>query len=161
MHHISATRFDGNRDYAINATHISTKTTTPTLLAWMYFPNRLELSFRTVRAFPKASRIGLDSRTCCSIVPSSVDPVLLPRIARYFMMILHVSVFPAPDSPLTKMDCVHSMPTRRWHGYIMMLYAYHAYDIPRGTNVAAAEWWALSVSFYQVFFSSTGRVYNL
>lgn len=70
----------------------------------MYFPKRLELSLRTVLAFPKASRIGFDSNTCCSMVPSSVEPVLLPRIARYFMMILHVSVLPAPDSPLTKMD---------------------------------------------------------
>lgn len=30
----------------------------------MYFPNREELSLRIVCAFPKASRIGLDSRRC-------------------------------------------------------------------------------------------------
>lgn len=77
-------------------------------LAWMYLPKRLELSFRTVRALPNASKIGLDSNTCCSIVPSSVEPVRLPRMARYFMMILHVSVFPAPDSPLTRMDCARN-----------------------------------------------------
>lgn len=81
-------------------------------LTWMYFPNRLELSLRTVLALPNASRMGLDSRTCCSIVPSSVDPVLLPRMARYFMMILHVSVFPAPDSPLTRMDFFRSKATQ-------------------------------------------------
>ena len=33
----------------------------------IYFPNRDELSFRMVLAFPKASKIGLDCKTCCSI----------------------------------------------------------------------------------------------
>lgn len=93
---------------------------------WMYLPKRLELSLRTVRAFPNASRIGLDSSTCCSIVPSSVDPVLLPRMARYFMMILHVSVLPAPDSPLTRMDCQQQIVNRcagsfLYEGYLLVV----------------------------------------
>lgn len=33
----------------------------------IYLPNREELSFRVVFAFPKASRIGLVARICCSI----------------------------------------------------------------------------------------------
>ena len=32
----------------------------------MNFPNREELSFRTVFAFPNASNNGLDSKTFCS-----------------------------------------------------------------------------------------------
>ena len=33
----------------------------------IYFPNRDELSFRIVLAFPNASKMGLDCKTCCSI----------------------------------------------------------------------------------------------
>lgn len=87
----------------------------------MYFPKRLELSFRTVLALPKAekkitfifttadqvlkkltadelvpSRMGLASRICCSI--QECWPL---TIARYCSMSLVLSVFPAPDSPLT------------------------------------------------------------
>ena len=32
----------------------------------IYLPKREELSLRMVRALPNASRIGLESRTCCS-----------------------------------------------------------------------------------------------
>ena len=37
----------------------------------MNFPNRDELSFRMVRAFPNDSRMGLDCSTCCSMDTSS------------------------------------------------------------------------------------------
>ena len=53
--------------------------------SWMYLPNRLELSLRTVRALPKASRMGFDLRTLFSIVPSLLpSPAALPRMARYY-----------------------------------------------------------------------------
>ena len=38
----------------------------------IYLPNLEELLFLTVLALPKASKIGLDSRTCCSTVFSPV-----------------------------------------------------------------------------------------
>lgn len=45
----------------------------------------------------------LTSRTCCSTVLPSV-PDLPPINARYLISIFVVSVFPAPLSPLTKID---------------------------------------------------------
>ena len=36
--------------------------------SWMYFPNRLLFSLRTVFAFPNASRMGFESRILCSIL---------------------------------------------------------------------------------------------
>uniref|UniRef100_A0A0A9E261 Myo1 n=1 Tax=Arundo donax TaxID=35708 RepID=A0A0A9E261_ARUDO len=77
----------------------------PLLSNWIStnLPNRLELLFRTVFAFPKASRTGLDSRTCCSTVLAPV-PDLPPRNARYLINNFVVSVLPAPLSPLTKME---------------------------------------------------------
>ena len=94
-------------------------------------PKRDEFSFLNVFAFPKASRIGLLSSTLRSMLgrepddeaeeeTGMVDPpgetgegscnrapeavFGRPRVARYCMMNLVVSVFPAPDSPLTNMD---------------------------------------------------------
>ena len=68
----------------------------PDLLKWMsmYFPNRDELSLRIVFALPKASRIGLASRICCSIQECFPE-----MAARYCKINLVLSVFPAPDSP--------------------------------------------------------------
>ena len=37
------------------------------------FPNRDELSLRTVRALPKVSRMGLDCNTCDSNESSSIE----------------------------------------------------------------------------------------
>ena len=93
-------------------------------------PKREELSLRTVLALPKASRSGLDSRTCCSTpgrrrrraaagaeggAAAEAEPCLLPPLpaaaaassptqARYCIISLAVSVFPAPDSPETRID---------------------------------------------------------
>eukprot|EP00982_Pelagococcus_subviridis_P004359 29141-Pelagococcus_subviridis.AAC.4 len=61
------------------------------------FPKRDELSFLSVFAFPNASKIGFVCNTLRSIPPPSPPPTL----ARYLIAIFVVSVFPAPDSPLT------------------------------------------------------------
>ena len=64
------------------------------------FPKRLELLLRRVLALPKASRMGLASRTLfssSSIVPTAPEPL---TAARNLMTCLQLSVFPAPDSPL-------------------------------------------------------------
>ena len=55
----------------------------------MYFPKRLELSFRLVRAFPKASRTGLDwiSRS----FTLSTSPAWPLHRARYCSMYLEAS----------------------------------------------------------------------
>ena len=69
------------------------------------FPNRLELSFRSVRALPNDSRIGLAWSTRLASVDASVAPVvppldeLPPAQARKDITILAVSVLPDPDSP--------------------------------------------------------------
>jgi hypothetical protein len=86
----------------------------------MYLPKRDELSLRTVRALPNASKMGLDCSTCCSISPRRApSPLALPSIATYFMMILHVSVLPAPaprprPRPVTQVSqCVSELMRRR------------------------------------------------
>ena len=63
--------------------------------------NRELLSFRTVFAFPKASRIGLVWTTWSSkeALPFDAFPVA-PTHAKYPITFLVFSVFPAPDSPL-------------------------------------------------------------
>ena len=65
-------------------------------------PNLDELSFLTVLALPNASNNGFVSKTCFStpLVPSSC----FAECAKYCMMCFAVSVFPAPDSPETKID---------------------------------------------------------
>jgi hypothetical protein len=76
-----------------------------------YFPKRLELSLRTVLAFPKASKIGLHIRIRSSIAPrcriaallriEALKLVLLPPLTyvRKFIAYFAFSVFPAPLSP--------------------------------------------------------------
>jgi len=81
----------------------------------MNFPNRDELSFFNVRAFPKLSRRGLDDRTRSSndaiapfaspssfllLLVLSVVPLTLVTRARYCIIFFVASVFPAPLSPL-------------------------------------------------------------
>jgi len=67
----------------------------------MNLPNRDELLFRRVCAFPKASRIGFALRIWSSSVPSCRDDELSEATAaKYCMTFLVFSVFPAPDSPL-------------------------------------------------------------
>lgn len=61
----------------------------------MYLPNLDELSLRTVLAFPKASKMGLASKICCSI--QECCPLVE---AKYCKISLVLSVLPAPDSPL-------------------------------------------------------------
>lgn len=58
---------------------------------------REELLFLVVLALPKASKIGLACKICCSRVP---DPDLPATVARYWITFFVFSVFPAPDSPL-------------------------------------------------------------
>ena len=60
-------------------------------------PKRDELLFRRVFAFPKASRMGFVCRTASSTPPPPACT------ARNCIANLVVSVFPAPDSPLTMM----------------------------------------------------------
>ena len=77
----------------------------------MNFPNRDELSFLIVVAFPKASNKGLLSKIRCTIVEVEVvvvgsragadDSEIVAKCCKH---ILTVSVLPAPDSPDTKMD---------------------------------------------------------
>jgi len=72
----------------------------------MNLPNRDELLFRTVCAFPKASRIGLARRICSERLERWRPPDFargvseLATAARYWMTFFVFSVFPAPDSPL-------------------------------------------------------------
>ena len=61
----------------------------------MNLPKRDELSFRTVLALPKASRMTLHSRICCSTQFEAEEVT----VHRYCRMNLVVSVLPAPDSP--------------------------------------------------------------
>ena len=75
-------------------------------------PNRLELSLRDVFALPNASKIGLALKSF-AVVVDSVEAALAVELAcspdaaaaRYAKQCLVVSVFPAPDSPLTRIDC--------------------------------------------------------
>lgn len=72
----------------------------------MNFPNRDELLFRTVCAFPKASKIGLALRICWDKLENWRAPNRargdseVATAARYWMTFFVFSVFPAPDSPL-------------------------------------------------------------
>jgi len=91
----------------------------------MNLPKREELSFLRVRALPKDSRRGLEDNTLSSSVfcfstllfPVSVLSLLLLVLllilavesflcilARYCIIFLVASVFPAPDSPEMTMD---------------------------------------------------------
>ena len=86
------------RDFSSKYSSIRAHSIWPLLLNWMsmYFPNREELSFRRVRALPNASRIGLDSISCCSM-----DECCPEAAARNWSINLVETVFPDPDSPLT------------------------------------------------------------
>lgn len=66
----------------------------------MNLPKRELLLLRVVLALPKASKIGLASRIFDSIGPA-------PAIEwhKYLSKYLVDSVFPAPDSPDTIIDC--------------------------------------------------------
>src|SRR5277367_2659346 len=76
----------------------------------MYFPNREELSFLVVFALPKASMMGLVAKICSSVwlIPPGVVPTFRrfgffgsSTVAKYLIMYFALTVFPAPDSPLT------------------------------------------------------------
>ena len=70
----------------------------------MNLPKRLELSLRTVLAFPSVSRTGFVDRRRSS-TPASP---LVPPPAQSLSIFRHcfvVSVFPAPDSPLMRIAC--------------------------------------------------------
>ena len=71
----------------------------------MNFPNLDELSFLTVLALPHASRTGFVWTILSSREAS--PSFLLPEeqmVAKYEMTFLVFSVFPAPDSPVIRMD---------------------------------------------------------
>jgi len=85
----------------------------------MNLPNRELLLFLKVFAFPNASRRGLESRTCFSMVAfasfealkffwrrrsSSGPSKLVQALARYERISLVASVLPAPDSPVMITD---------------------------------------------------------
>ena len=73
----------------------------------VYLPQRLELSFLSVFAFPNDSRMGFDRSTASSNArdapPARVVLLgswrFLLRYDRYLRIYLHVSVLPEPDSP--------------------------------------------------------------
>lgn len=67
----------------------------------MNLPNLDELSFLVVFALPMASMIGKEARTFFSTWVSVVEP---PTVAKYRIVYLADTVFPAPDSPETMMD---------------------------------------------------------
>ena len=72
----------------------------------MNFPKREELLFRTVCAFPNASRIGFARKICSERFESCRPPDFalgvseVATAARYCMTFFVFSVLPAPDSPL-------------------------------------------------------------
>lgn len=75
-------------------------TGSPCALKWIsrYFPNRDELLFLSVFAFPKDSSKGLVASTMSLI--SWIDELLPPEtLAMYCISRFAASVFPAPDSP--------------------------------------------------------------
>src|SRR5271154_2887964 len=76
----------------------------------IYFPNREELSFLVVFAFPNASMMGFVAKICSSVwlIPPGVVPTFRrfgffgsSTVAKYLIMYFALTVFPAPDSPLT------------------------------------------------------------
>lgn len=86
-------------------------------------PKRLLLSFISVLALPKASRIGLHSKTFSESSPSSSearrssepDVPGVPHMARYFITILHDSVLPAAArGGIANSSCEHSFPYGIW-----------------------------------------------
>jgi hypothetical protein len=68
----------------------------------MNLPKRDELSFRRVRAFPKASRIGLDSRTNEENQMSKTT--LLTKKQRKLLLITYSVLLPAPLPSTTKRE---------------------------------------------------------
>ncbi len=73
----------------------------------MYFPNREELSFRTVLAFPNASRIGLASR----ILTSISDPRI--QDGRLSILGLHDSNCASEIDPIDEKPVPLETETRR------------------------------------------------
>lgn len=76
----------------------------------MNLPNLEELLFRTVCALPKASNIGLALNICCDKFEMCLAPDFtvglsdVATAARYWITFLVFSVFPAPDSPLSRIS---------------------------------------------------------
>ena len=71
------------------------------ILIITYLPNLELLSFRTVFALPKPSKIGLQFKIFVSNgISSFFDLNLLKKYVMHRIAFLVVSVFPAPDSPL-------------------------------------------------------------
>lgn len=79
----------------------------------MNFPNRDELLFRTVWAFPNASRIGFARRICSDRLERWRPPDFARGVsefataAKYWMTFFVFSVLPAPDSPLLQFSEIH------------------------------------------------------
>ena len=83
----------------------------------MNLPKRDELLLRSVRAFPKASSSGFEASTCSATRLVSPD---LETKARYCIITFTDSVFPAPDSPDTRMLWLSCLPSAdaariRWY----------------------------------------------
>ena len=64
-------------------------------------PKRDELLLRNVFALPNASKIGLVDRICASKSDSPSTEATAPMYWRHFLVF---SVFPAPLSPVTRID---------------------------------------------------------
>ncbi|KAH3664626.1 hypothetical protein OGATHE_003441 [Ogataea polymorpha] len=69
-----------------------------------YLPNLDELSFLVVLALPKASMMGFVAKICFSVSDMSWLLWSESTDAKYRMMYLADTVFPAPDSPETTID---------------------------------------------------------
>ena len=73
-------------------------------LVGLTLPKRDELLFLSVFALPKASSTGFDcSRRSLMLTSDAADSASPDAAAMYSMMRLAASVFPAPDSPETRM----------------------------------------------------------
>ena len=78
----------------------------------MNFPNLELLSLRSVFAFPNASKRGLARKTLSTVpapcfllvdlLKSDSEGLVPSTVAKWFMTIFIVSVFPAPLSPVTR-----------------------------------------------------------
>lgn len=88
----------------------------------MNFPNRDELSFRMVRAFPKASRMGLLCSTLSMMEPfsSSTPSSPFPTVVRYLAGLRglcdrrFLSVHSAGGRAYSLTESLHAKPSQQW-----------------------------------------------
>jgi len=89
---------------------VNPPTMRPSALYWIWknLPNRDELSFLVVLAFPKASSTGLESRmtslTRCELPPAAAPARISSALVRKRSTCFVASVLPAPLSPQMTTD---------------------------------------------------------